>query len=924
MFRKGNAVNSPESPLRTERSQTIPAPSISHTTVEQNIAPTAKSFAAQGTAKSTQAPSIAKPLADPTGYTTLALDPQLAIALAPVFQRPDSSALLESTDRIIYRRPHVMKSSHIPLAVNTSGSGKQETLAASNLHPVHTNRDTIFARPQPLPTDRTMPQLRAMHDAHNPAFVPINYGPTGQLPQPYPSPSNMNFRSPPMMGSTPSLPHFGFSFTPHSSQSSGIRSDSVTSFVSKTPHTDPQLASQAPSHHMTDTSILDQMNASSALPVFGAETYHHDYAMPDAFMGWLFSDEQNFLQSPPRYQPTSTHTDPIFQLPHLDERLSETATNPESIFSTAGISKTVVDSHQPESALSESRRQHLLQLIMGKFKDERHTHVTQHRAKILQGDLNSKTHGLGLCMMQMYIRSFWSHIHRQLPIMHRPTFCVETCPDLLLIAIMALGASCLEASHGLEVTKACADVAYFLAWHTRYLIFEDPDFLPPAKLWVFQALLLLEVFEKMYSTRSLHERAHVHHSTTLTLMRRGSSLIGRSAVDFPPYDNDPTRTPPGPNGSINTSGRNTCDEWWNYWISNEATRRTAFAAFIIDITHATMFGHSAVMVAHEMRLVLPCDEALWSATSGGEIKRLEQSLDANGVKPISFLEGLKQTLSSQPVRTNTFGRVIVMAGLLSVSWHARMQDVRAHSVGVGKQGSWGKQLLHAFDHWRGDFDASLQTDGTDKDNVFESRTVLHHLAHMAMHVDIIDCQIYAGAKRLLGRAITTQDHAAAQKRMQETWAPSARARDAAFYSVRFLWEVLMHEDHRSGHAHHYTSFNFCYSAREDNLLNRPWVLYFATLVIWAYGYALDGPTTSSHYPLTSRENQIYDMQVFLHRLGAVKSPDDLQHVPNRNNCLGLLMVLKEMFQQTRWELLHEASAVLGSCIDLSMARRSPS
>ena len=139
------------------------------------------------------------------------------------------------------------------------------------------------------------------------------------------------------------------------------------------------------------------------------------------------------------------------------------------------------------------------------------------------------------------------------------------------------------------------------------------DFRPPAKLWVFQALLLLEIFEKMYSTRPLHERAHIHHATTLTLMRRGSSLIGRSSVDSPPSGNQSRSA--SLNGAISTGTYTyTPDEWWNQWITNEATRRAAFAAFVMDSIHATMFGHSAVMVAHEMRLPLPCDEALWSAT----------------------------------------------------------------------------------------------------------------------------------------------------------------------------------------------------------------------------------------------------------------------------------------------------------------------
>src|ERR1700677_3047022 len=104
--------------------------------------------------------------------------------------------------------------------------------------------------------------------------------------------------------------------------------------------------------------------------------------------------------------------------------------------------------------------------------------------------------------------------------------------------MMAIGAACLDKIHGHDVTQNCAELSNFLACHLRWEIFSDYHFRPPAKLWVFQALLLLEIFEKMYSTRPLHERAHIHHATTLTLMRRGSSLIGRSALDSPPSVKD--------------------------------------------------------------------------------------------------------------------------------------------------------------------------------------------------------------------------------------------------------------------------------------------------------------------------------------------------------------------------------------------------
>jgi len=35
-----------------------------------------------------------------------------------------------------------------------------------------------------------------------------------------------------------------------------------------------------------------------------------------------------------------------------------------------------------------------------------------------------------------------------------------------------------------------------------------------------------------------------------------------------------------------------------------------------------------------------------------------------------------------------------------------------------------------------------------------------------------------------------------------------------------------------------------YLVRSDKLLNRPWVLYYAVLIIWSYGYALEGLTSA--------------------------------------------------------------------------------
>ena len=251
------------------------------------------------------------------------------------------------------------------------------------------------------------------------------------------------------------------------------------------------------------------------------------------------------------------------------------------------------------------------------------------------------------------------------------------------------------------------------------------------------------------------------------------------------------------------------------------------------------------------------------------------------------------------------------------------------SQALGGRDKWRATLTRAFDSWQKDFDKSLQRAGsaadpyrydatkrTEYNVVFESRTVLHHLAHMAMHVDVIDCQIFARAKRLLGRAIGQPDLNSAQRRMKDQWAPSAKARDATYYALKFLCSVMMPEDLAGSPGSGEFIPDEPYSARDDVLLNRPWVLYFAALVVWCYGFALEGPCPASPKP-SSKQAQVRQMRDYLIKYGSFSSPDDLRMIKGINNNSALLMVLKETFEDTRWELLHEGANLLNNCITLN-------
>ena len=681
-------------------------------------------------------------------------------------------------------------------------------------------------------------------------------------------------------------------------------------------------------------------------PIFGENEYTRSpFAMADDFTAWLFNENQSAMNFPSAPSQSFTYNEgfvPQFLGPGL---VSGGMQSPHPMKMTSILSPTA--SGHFVSIMSENKRQELLHMMSTVFIERPHDAVKKRKESVFEGDVDAEGHILSLRMMHTYIGSYWYHQHAQMPILHKPTFSADKTPNLLLLIVIAIGAATMDKAYGTSLTDSAAEFANFVVWHLRWEIVRDADFRPPAKLWVFQTLLLIEVYEKMYATRALHERAHIHHDSTLTLMRRGSSLLGRAASESPPGARDDKHR------SVAASEADKSEKQWHEWITTEATRRAAFGAFVLDSIHATMFGHSAKMVAHEMRLPLPCDEGLWSACSPAEAGRVQSALETNGVKPMLFLEGLKKTFLGDRVRTNSFGRTILMAGLLSVSWHMTQRDLQITSLGTkaagdnfGRRDIWKGPLLRAFDNWKVEFDRALaeaipstadqvrvQNSGSvsmlrpvDDENIFESRTVLHHLAHIAAHVDILDCQVFAGATRLLGRSVSPKDYSMVREKIKK-WASKASARDAAFYALKFLAQVLIPPDNedgrdsiRYGHASPILPQAFegnQYIARDDFLLNRPWVLFISTLVVWCYGFALEGPLAHrpSEFDFTTYESRERDMRAYLDRVGGINAPDDLEHVQGKNQCLGLLLILKDSFSLTRWELTHEAANLLGNCIE---------
>lgn len=146
---------------------------------------------------------------------------------------------------------------------------------------------------------------------------------------------------------------------------------------------------------------------------------------------------------------------------------------------------SLLDTSLPETILSEEKSQEIIDLIKERFNETDHAPVAKQKEALLQGDRSEDSHMMSRKMMQTYIGSYWFHFSEQVPIckvffhesldtgsnvrrlVHKPTFSPDKTPNLLLIAMMAIGASCLDKIHGYEVTQAGAELSNFLAWHLR-------------------------------------------------------------------------------------------------------------------------------------------------------------------------------------------------------------------------------------------------------------------------------------------------------------------------------------------------------------------------------------------------------------------------------------------------------------------------
>lgn len=539
-----------------------------------------------------------------------------------------------------------------------------------------------------------------------------------------------------------------------------------------------------------------------------------------------------------------------------------------------------------------------------------------------------------------YIDVYWRNVAPYLPVIHRATFSASECPIMLLLAMIALGSARLVLLKPKGSAKAHAHLANVIATALRWEVCEHEDAQPPIELWVAQSLVLVEFFEKIHSTRHLHERAHIGHSYTLNLLRRGDPMVARSGSESPQQGATEPSSPQPPVHALGSSEPNQ-PAWWIQWARNESMRRVVFAAFKMDIFHAVMFGeydptlhgwlagwlpdlpipgHNADLAPYELRLALPCDDSMWTANSADETQRMQELLAFHGLKTLSFLDALKLTLHGQEVHTHVDGRTILFAGLLSVGWHISRRERGLQFLETPRpsqeQRRWNSTITQALSIWRHSFENVLHRfkHRGQFANGIEDPNLLFHFANIVLHVDIVDCQILAQIRRLFGRKVSSRDATRVTQRMRN-WAATSTGELAVFHAFRLLSDTGLKRVPVPGAAPVGPPLPaaFPYSCRSDMVAYWPWTMYLAALTIWAYEYL---SVAAPHQPSPTTSNNDVGSGSCWDYLQASRqstNPSSVHLLRSRVGCKALLHTLSDDFSNAESELLIEAAASMRHC-----------
>lgn len=221
------------------------------------------------------------------------------------------------------------------------------------------------------------------------------------------------------------------------------------------------------------------------------------------------------------------------------------------------------------------------------------------------------------------------------------------------------------------------------------------------------------------------------------------------------------------------------------------------------------------------------------------------------------------------------------------------------------------RLAQSYDAWKADFDTycmsmllSLKDNAALKKDFLQFSTAsiaIYHAAHIILNVEILDLQIYAGARHIIGRPVSRNDYDRSRSILKQWVKPdsSSVAVKASWHAAHLLRDGIMNLDNWD----------------VNDVFHYPWCLYIATLTCWGFHFAGGDKSDDENGAMNLGEHDdiVWDAQSEMNALVSGMTsvtPEGLRRMIGKYPTSGLTAVMAKHLSSIRWAVVHEGMKVL--------------
>ncbi|OAP55258.1 hypothetical protein AYL99_10231 [Fonsecaea erecta] len=255
----------------------------------------------------------------------------------------------------------------------------------------------------------------------------------------------------------------------------------------------------------------------------------------------------------------------------------------------------------------------------------------------LPSDISIPQFSAAVRHLEKLVNIYFAEFHPNLPVMHKPTWDISTCPTYLIAALACLGSTSYHKKRGLDEESSL--LAEICSRHLNKAYRLGPD--SYQNIDFVTASMLHQVYGLGVGVPSVHESADNFRGILVLSLRRTGVYRSRNGTD--PWN---LRVPELAELDLEDSSR--LEAAWLQWRTTEMAKRLAWCLFEYDNSLSCLTTKRGVVSLQELPDRLPCNECLWEAHSTRAWASMalltENSLHGSPFRPV-----LRDLLNGKPI-----------------------------------------------------------------------------------------------------------------------------------------------------------------------------------------------------------------------------------------------------------------------------------